>query len=198
MHQTLPPSLSSAEREPSPTVRVTVPVRQDVLDTFQRLAKAGSMSTGRAMGEWLADTIEAASFMAEKLEQARAAPRIVAREMHAYALGLADETGALLEGEAEGTGGQGAGTGASRPCGRGSRPLYPPPCNTGESPKGRQECREEIQVKTVATKQASSPVTGLFRFPVGVWVSPYRMGGGLIWWKPLKGATRMGVLGGAI
>ena len=35
--------------------------------------------------------------MAEKLEQARAAPRIVAREMHAYALGLADETGALLE-----------------------------------------------------------------------------------------------------
>ena len=65
MHQTLPPSLSSAEREPSPTVRVTVPVRQDVLDTFQRLAKAGSMSTGRAMGEWLADTIEAASFMAE-------------------------------------------------------------------------------------------------------------------------------------
>ena len=97
MHQTLPPSLSSAEREPSPTVRVTVPVRQDVLDTFQRLAKAGSMSTGRAMGEWLADTIEAASFMAEKLEQARAAPRIVAREMHAYALGLADETGALLE-----------------------------------------------------------------------------------------------------
>jgi len=55
------------------------------------------MSTGRAMGEWLADTIEAASFMAEKLEQARAAPRIVAREMHAYALGLADETGALLE-----------------------------------------------------------------------------------------------------
>ena len=78
-------------------VRVTVPVRSDVLETFQRLAKAGSMSTGKAMGEWLADTSDAAQFMAQKMEQARAAPRIVAREMHAYALGLADETGALIE-----------------------------------------------------------------------------------------------------
>lgn len=49
------------------------------------------------MGEWLADTLEAVEFMAEKVEQARAAPRIVMQEMHAYALGLADETGALME-----------------------------------------------------------------------------------------------------
>lgn len=80
-----------------PTVRVTVPVRTDVLDTFKRMASACSMSTGRAMGDWLADTLEAAQLMTEKLEQARAAPRVVAREMHAYALGLADETGAVLD-----------------------------------------------------------------------------------------------------
>jgi len=49
------------------------------------------------MGEWLADTLEAAQFTAQKMEQARAAPRIVAREMHAYALGLTDETGSLIE-----------------------------------------------------------------------------------------------------
>ena len=78
-------------------VRVTVPVRSDVLETFQRLAKAGSMSTGKAMGEWLADTSDAAQFMAQKMEQARAAPRLVMQEMHAYALGLADETKQVLE-----------------------------------------------------------------------------------------------------
>lgn len=80
-----------------PRVRVTVPVTEQVRETFQRMAKAGGMSTGRAMGEWLADTVDAAQFMAEKMEQARAAPRIVAHEMHAYALGLTDETSELLE-----------------------------------------------------------------------------------------------------
>lgn len=49
------------------------------------------------MGEWLGDTLAAAEFMAEKMEQARAAPKIVMREMHAYALGLADETGEMIK-----------------------------------------------------------------------------------------------------
>ena len=93
----MPSDLKPASAKDATMVRVTVPVRSDVLETFQRLAKAGSMSTGKAMGEWLADTSDAAQFMAQKMEQARAAPRIVAREMHAYALGLADETGALIE-----------------------------------------------------------------------------------------------------
>lgn len=85
---------------PSPTpsnVRLTITVSPEVHDTFKRLAEAGNMSLSRAMGEWLGDTIEAAQFMAEKMEQARAAPKIVMREMHAYAQGLADETGALME-----------------------------------------------------------------------------------------------------
>lgn len=55
------------------------------------------MSMSKAMGEWLTDTLDAAQFMAEKVEQARAAPKLVMQEMHAYALGLADETGDLLE-----------------------------------------------------------------------------------------------------
>lgn len=78
-------------------VRLTITVTPDVHAAFKRLAAAGGMSISRAMGEWLGDTVEAAEFMAEKMEQARAAPKIVMREMHAYALGLADETGALLE-----------------------------------------------------------------------------------------------------
>lgn len=81
----------------SETVRVTVPVSREVLDTFKRLAAASGMSTGRAMGDWLGDTLEAAEYMADTLERARAAPRLVMQEIHAYALGLGDETGALLE-----------------------------------------------------------------------------------------------------
>jgi len=74
-----------------------VTVTPEVHEAFQRLAKAGSMSLSRAMGEWLGDTVEAAQFMAEKMEQARAAPKMVMREMHAYALGLADETGDVIK-----------------------------------------------------------------------------------------------------
>ena len=86
-----PPTLETKE------VRLTIPVSAEVHESFTRIAKATKMPVGRAMGEWLGDTIEAAQLMAEKLEQARAAPRLVMQEMHAYALGLADETGALLD-----------------------------------------------------------------------------------------------------
>ena len=115
---------------PAKSIRVTVPVTQEVLDAFQRLAKAGNMSTGKAMGEWLQDTIEAAEFMAVTMEKARAAPKVVMAEMHAYALGLADETGDLLKrvrekGRATGTPGQ-ATAGTS-----GTGEPVPPSCNTG-------------------------------------------------------------------
>jgi len=85
---------------PTPTaqnIRLTITVTPEVHETFQRFAKAAGMSLGRAMGEWLGDTVEAAEFTAEKMEQARAAPKIVMQEMHAYALGLADETGQLMD-----------------------------------------------------------------------------------------------------
>lgn len=84
---------------PTPTekpIRLTITVTPEVHTVFTRLAKASGMSLGRTMGEWLGDTIEAVSFTAEKVEQARAAPKMVMREMHAYALGLADETGELM------------------------------------------------------------------------------------------------------
>ena len=86
---------------PTKPPRISVPVSAEVLEVFQRLAKAGNMSTGRAIAEWLGDTVEAAEFMATTLERARAAPKVVMREMHAYALGLADETGELMRNLAE-------------------------------------------------------------------------------------------------
>lgn len=110
--------------------RVSVPVAPDVLETFKRLGKAGNMSTGAAIAEWLADTVEAAEFMALKMEQARAAPKVVMREMHAYALGLADETGEMMRKITE--------KGASDRAAAGKRSAAqlveapnPPSCNTG-------------------------------------------------------------------
>ena len=90
MNETLYPPTSSL-------VRVTVPVSPEVLGIFQRLAKAGSMSTGRAMGEWLTDTVEAAELMASTMERARAAPKIVTAEIHAMLLGMTDQTKELMD-----------------------------------------------------------------------------------------------------
>ena len=87
-------STPSSTTEP---VRLTITVTPEVHAAFRRLADASGMSMGKAMGEWLGDTLEAVEFMAEKMEQARAAPRLVMQEMHAYALGLADETKQVLD-----------------------------------------------------------------------------------------------------
>ena len=78
-------------------VRLTISVTPEVHAMFTRLAKGCRMSLGRAMGEWLEDTLEAVEFTVQKVEQARVAPKLVMREMHAYAQGLVDETGALME-----------------------------------------------------------------------------------------------------
>lgn len=115
---------------PTKPPRVSVPVDAETLAVFQRLGKAGNLSTGGAIAEWLRDTVEAAEFMAQKMEQARAAPKVVMREMHAYALGLADETGALMRQIAE----KGAADRAAS--GKRSAPTpnaatAPPSCNTG-------------------------------------------------------------------
>lgn len=83
---------------PTPkNIRMTISVTPEVRDVFERFASAAGMSMGRAMGEWLGDTLEAVEFTAQKMEQARSAPKLVMREMHAYALGLADETGQLMD-----------------------------------------------------------------------------------------------------
>ena len=78
-------------------VRVTVPVTPEVQEAFQRLAAASGISTGKAMGDWLKDTLEGALAMAEMLEKARSAPKQAVRQMHSYALGLTDITSELLE-----------------------------------------------------------------------------------------------------
>jgi hypothetical protein len=81
---------------PTEKVRISVPVTPEVHAAFQRLAQASGMSTSKAMGEWLADTLDAVQYMADKVHEARSAPRKVAMELHAYALGAAEMTGGFL------------------------------------------------------------------------------------------------------
>jgi hypothetical protein len=88
--------MSTITTPPPKSVRLTITVTPEVHAGFQRLAEASGMSLGRAMGEWLGDTLEAVEYTATMVEKARAAPKMVMREVHAYALGLADETGSLL------------------------------------------------------------------------------------------------------
>jgi hypothetical protein len=112
-------------------IRLTISVTPEVHDTFLLLAEASGTSISRAMGDWLDDTRDGAAFMAETVRKAREAPRVVARELHAYALGLSEMTGDLLEeirqkGRAEPAGG-------ARPAGAAlpARPGKTPPSNTG-------------------------------------------------------------------
>ena len=128
-----PPTLETKE------VRLTIPVSAEVHESFTRIAKATKMPVGRAMGEWLGDTIEAAQLMAEKLEQARAAPRLVMQEMHAYALGLADETGALLDKVRKE--GQKAREGRARADRPAAAAPTTPPSNTGVTTKRARGAR---------------------------------------------------------
>lgn len=119
---------------PSPTrpakVRLTIAVDPEVHEAYQRLAKITNQSISKAMGGWLEDTIEPLNYMAEKLQQARSAPAMVIRELHAYSLGLADETNALLEKVREE--GKAARASSAAPPSR-----LPPSGNTGGKGTGR-------------------------------------------------------------
>ena len=125
------------------TVRVTVPVTLEVQEAFQKLATASGMSTGKAMGQFLGDMIESVQFLAQKMDEARSAPKTVARELHAYALGLADETGDFMRQiTAKGVADRAASGMRQRPQ-SGSGRQSPPSSNTGgyrnvstTSPKG--------------------------------------------------------------
>ena len=125
-------TLSSPKKPP----RVSVPVSPELLATFERMGKATNQGTGAAIAEWLADTHEAAELMANMLERARQSPKQVMREMHAYALGLADETGDLVnkmksKGIADRAGATGAASADTVGDVLAAAFPIPPSCNTG-------------------------------------------------------------------
>lgn len=112
-------------------IRLTVSLPPSVHAAFARLAKVSGSSIGREIGDFLAETVEAVEFTASKMEQARDAPRLAMREMHAYALGLADETGQILQTmRGHRVKGIGASSEPATPEKARRRPS-PPPSNTG-------------------------------------------------------------------
>lgn len=114
------------------TIRLTIPVSQEVHEAFTRIAKATGTPVGRAMGEWLGDTLDAAEHVAQLVERAREAPRLVAQELHAYAHGLTDETGSLLAKLRRDPATRAGRTSMrSVPSGTAGAAGTPPSCNTG-------------------------------------------------------------------
>lgn len=121
----------------SDRIRLTITVTPEVHAVFSRMAEAGGMSLGKCMGEWLGDTIEGAQFVAQKMEDARKAPRVVMREMQAFARGLVQETDQVVAGLRSPSG---AGADAQRHRQKATRAPSPPSSNTGgkvprENPK---------------------------------------------------------------
>lgn len=119
---------------PARPPRISVPVDDETMAVFQRLAKAGNMSTGKAMAEWLRDTVEAAELMAATMERARAAPKVVTAELHAMMLGMADQTKELQDKYAKFKGPLRGAESRSASEAKPPRPAAapkPPSCNTG-------------------------------------------------------------------
>ena len=56
-------------KPPSPNIRLTITVTPEVHAAFSRMAEASSMSLGRCMGEWLADTVEGVEFVTAGTER---------------------------------------------------------------------------------------------------------------------------------
>ena len=145
------------------TKRVMVPITPEVQAVFERLAAAQGCTTGRAISEWLTDTLEGAAAIADLVEKARREPIAAMRQMHSYALGLGDMTTEILDGlrkatssKSEGGGQQQPESGSAEADGRSSarslrdvlgeaqsrgHALYPPVGNTGgkvpKKPKNR-------------------------------------------------------------
>lgn len=68
--------------------RLSIPVTPEVEASFARLAEATGVSVSKAMGDWLADTLEGVDAMANIISQAKGDTLKAARNMSAYAESL--------------------------------------------------------------------------------------------------------------
>lgn len=72
-------------------IRTTISIDSETYETFKQMAETANMSVSRCMGEWLADTVDGAMFVTQKMKEAKKAPMLVMREMQAMAAGLQEE-----------------------------------------------------------------------------------------------------------
>lgn len=71
-------------------IRTTISLSPESYEVFKRMAEAGNISVSRCMGDWLADTTDAAEMITLKMEEAKRAPMRVVREMRAMVAGMAN------------------------------------------------------------------------------------------------------------
>lgn len=115
----------------SERIRTTISLSPESYAIFKRMADAGNMSVSRCMGDWLADTAEAAELITTKMEEAKRAPLEVVKEMRALVAGLAssvDEAeGVVRRSQANGpaSADQEPGSASVPPCGN-TGVLVPP------------------------------------------------------------------------
>ncbi len=114
-------------------IRLTITVTPEVHAVFSRMAEASGLSLGKCMGEWLGDTLEGAQFVAQKMEDARKAPRVVMREMQAFSRGLVDQVDGLAGEMRQAR----PGPDAQRPSQGGRAASVPPSSNTGGKSPGK-------------------------------------------------------------
>ena len=115
-------------------IRLTITVDSEVRDVFAAMAETAGVSLGKCMGDWLADTMDGAQFVAQKMAEAKRSPKTVMRELQSMAGGLQE-----LIGEQIGAGGPPP-AGRTRAAQRavdtlGS--LLPPSSNTGGKVPGK-------------------------------------------------------------
>jgi hypothetical protein len=72
-------------------VRTTISLSPEVHEIFKRMADVAGTSVSRCMGDWLADTGEAAEMITTQLEKARQAPMDALREMRQLLAGMGQQ-----------------------------------------------------------------------------------------------------------
>jgi len=120
----------------SDRIRLTITVSREAHEVFTRMSEAAGQSLGRVMGDWLDDTIEGAQFVSLKMQEARKAPKVVMREMHAMAQGLVAELDADARAMRTRTAREAAKPRPGRP-----GPASPPSSNTGGKVPGKTRRR---------------------------------------------------------
>ena len=84
---------------------LTLDIDAEVLEVYRAMAATSKISLSRCVALWLEDTADGARFVAQRVEDARVAPMVVLRELHARMQGASevlDETmSALREGARE-------------------------------------------------------------------------------------------------
>ena len=78
------------------TIRVSVPIRPDVLAKFQKYSLASGLSVSKSIGDWLKDTVSGLDAMTDILERHKRSPAQAMEKLTSYASALHEMTGEVM------------------------------------------------------------------------------------------------------